>query len=88
MKLKEVSADNYKNAWQLLVDRYENKVLMIHNHIKAIFDYPNLQKENHTELRNLFDSVTKHLRALKLLGENTESWDRICRKIARHGRYE
>lgn len=29
------------------------------------------------ELRHLFDSFTKYLRALKALGENTDSWDRL-----------
>lgn len=33
----EVSADNYANVWQMLIDRFENKTLMIHNHVKAIF---------------------------------------------------
>ncbi|KAJ8980341.1 hypothetical protein NQ317_008049, partial [Molorchus minor] len=61
---------NYANAWQLLVDRYENKKLMIHNHIKAIFEHPNSSV-------NFFDNVTKHLRSLKILGENTDEWDRL-----------
>lgn len=77
IKAIEVSADNYKNAWQLLVDRYENKPLMIHNHIKAIFEHPNVNKESHTELRKLFDNVSKHLRSLQSLGENTDCWDRL-----------
>lgn len=73
----EISADNYHDAWQLLVDRYENKNLMIHNHLKSLFEYPHLIKENYSDLRNLFDSFTKHLRALKTLGECTEHWDRL-----------
>ncbi|KAJ8978839.1 hypothetical protein NQ317_012043 [Molorchus minor] len=50
---------------------------MIHNHIKAIFEHPNVIKESHVELRKLFDNVTKHLRSLKILGENTDEWDRL-----------
>lgn len=73
----EISADNYHDAWQLLVDRYENKNLMIHNHLKSLFEYPNLIKENYADLRSFFDSFTKHLRALKTLGECTEHWDRL-----------
>lgn len=73
----EISADNYHDAWQLLVDRFENKNLMIHNHLKSLFEYPNITKENHSDLRGLFDSFTKHLRALKILGECTEHWDRL-----------
>lgn len=34
-----------------------------------------MQKENHTELRQLLDTVLKYLRALKVLKRNTEYWD-------------
>nr|CAI5839136.1 unnamed protein product [Callosobruchus analis] len=71
----DVTSANYDNAWQLLTDRYENQNLMVHGHIKAIFDHPAVQKESHVELRNLFDSVSKHLRSLKSLGEEVEKWD-------------
>lgn len=73
----EVTAVNYKVAWQILVDRFENKSLMVHNHIQSIFEHPKLNSESHKGLRNLFDTVTKHLRSLKSLGEKTESWDRL-----------
>lgn len=77
IKSIEVTAANYEIAWEMLIDRYENKNLMIHNHIRAIFEHPNINKESHIELRNMFDSVTKHLRSLNTLGENTNSWDRL-----------
>lgn len=73
----EVTAGNYKVAWQILVDRFENKALMVHNHIQSIFEHPKLNCESHKGLRNLYDTVTKHLRSLKSLGEKTESWDRL-----------
>lgn len=44
----EVSATNYSVAWQFLVDRFENKALMIHNHIQGIFEHHNLTSESHT----------------------------------------
>nr|CAI5844026.1 unnamed protein product [Callosobruchus analis] len=77
IKSLDVSADNYKHAWRLLIERYENKSLMIHNHIKAIFDYPCILRESNRELRDLFDNVTKHLRSLESLGESTSMWDRL-----------
>lgn len=75
IKSIEVSASNYTTAWQFLIDRFENKNLIIHNHIRAIFEHPNIIKESYVDLRNLFDSITKHLRSLKTLGEQTDSWD-------------
>lgn len=77
IKSIEVVADNYAGAWKILVDRFENKKLMVHSHIRAIFEQSHVQKECHLELRKLFDNVNKHLRALKTLGEDTESWDRL-----------
>lgn len=69
IKSIEVSAQNYQTVWQILTDRYENKKLIIYKHMREIFEQPTLSKESHTELRNLFDTVNKHLRALHSLGE-------------------
>ncbi|VEN60332.1 unnamed protein product [Callosobruchus maculatus] len=77
IKSIEVTANNYQVAWQFLVDRYENKRLIIFNHIKAIMEHPHIVKESHLELRNLYDGVTKHLRSLKSLGEKTDEWDSL-----------
>lgn len=77
IKSIEVSSNNYKIAWQMLQERYENKKLIIHNHLKAIFDYPPVIKESHSHLRGLFDNLTKHIRSLNSLGLNTGSWDCI-----------
>lgn len=51
--------------------------MIIHSHIRDIFEHPKIVKESHVELRNLFHTYTKHLRALKALGEETESWDHL-----------
>lgn len=83
----EVSAGNYPVAWKILTERYENKTLLIHNHIQAIFDISPLNsKVSHLELRSLYDTTIEHLSALKALGENTDSWDRLiifilCKKF-------
>lgn len=50
---------------------------MIHNHIKSIFEQRSIAKESQSELRSLFDNVTKHLRSLESLGEETSSCDRL-----------
>nr|CAI5856489.1 unnamed protein product [Callosobruchus analis] len=36
VKFIEVTADNYHSAWRFLVERYENKRLIVFNHIQAI----------------------------------------------------
>lgn len=52
-----------------MIERYENKKWIIHNHIKPIFDLPALETESYSGLRNLFDNTLKNLGALNSLGE-------------------
>lgn len=77
LKSIEVTDDNYSIAWNLLQERYENKKLIIYNHVDAIFELPIISKESHKGLRNLFDNVVKHLRSLASLGQPTQDWDTI-----------
>lgn len=77
LKQLDKHSKNYKKAWEILCDRFENISLMIHNHIKAIHDFPTLKFESRIELRNLFDSTMEHIHSLNSLGEKTEHWDRI-----------
>ncbi|XP_018397776.1 PREDICTED: uncharacterized protein LOC108775824 [Cyphomyrmex costatus] len=73
----EISESNYMVAWTMLKERYDNKRLVIQNHIKAIFELPSVNKENHVVLRQLVDGTLKHMRALNALGRRTEAWDDI-----------
>ncbi|KAJ8952278.1 hypothetical protein NQ318_007446, partial [Aromia moschata] len=73
----EVTDGNYQIALDLLKERYENKRVIINNHLKQIFDLPALYKENAVALRKLLDNFIKHTRALKNLGEQTDTWNSI-----------
>lgn len=73
----EFSANNYKVAWELLLNRFDNTKLLVHNHIKSMFTMQSLTKESPVQLRRLIDNILKNLRALKLLGEPTEYWDTL-----------
>lgn len=69
--------DNYKIAWDLLNERYQNKKAIIHSHLKSIFDLPNVPKESHACLRKFLDSFQIHFRSLKNLGESVDQWNTI-----------
>ncbi|KYN28043.1 hypothetical protein ALC57_02543, partial [Trachymyrmex cornetzi] len=56
-------------------ERFDNKRWIVQRHIQAIFDVPALHKENHAALRELLNTILKHLRVLKALKRPTESWD-------------
>ncbi|KYN12196.1 hypothetical protein ALC57_15647, partial [Trachymyrmex cornetzi] len=71
----EISDLNYEVAWKLLKDRYDNKRVIVHTHIKAIMELPSLTKENSIELRQVADSASKHIRALQALKRPTSQWD-------------
>lgn len=71
----ETSSENYDEAWALLQEIYNNERVIIQNHIQAIFDLPNLNRESSACLRKFYDAILKHMRALKVLKEPTDSWD-------------
>lgn len=73
----ELSDSNYTVAWGLLQDRYENKKIIIKNHIKQLFDLPNVSKDSFVSLRSFLDNFLKHFRSLKNLKEPVESWNSI-----------
>nr|CAI5867023.1 unnamed protein product [Callosobruchus analis] len=73
----EFSEENYHVAWDLICSRYNNKRLLVYNHIKAIYDIPQVSHESSLDLRKLAECVTKHLRALENLGQPTDSWDTL-----------
>ncbi|KAA5634918.1 DUF1759 domain-containing protein, partial [Pseudomonas aeruginosa] len=42
----EFTANNYKIAWELLTERYNNKKILINNHIQALFNVEQVQKDS------------------------------------------
>lgn len=71
----EVSSANYSEAWKLVCNRYNNKRMLINQHLNALFSVKQFPRESERSLRFLIDHVTKHLRALSSLGQPTDKWD-------------
>ncbi|GFR20528.1 integrase catalytic domain-containing protein [Trichonephila clavata] len=61
--------DTYDSLFLALEQRFENKRLIINKHINALLmlKYEKFRGDSNVELRNFVDTCTKHLRALKLL---------------------
>lgn len=74
IKSLDFRGDNYDNAWQLLCERYDNKQLLINNHIQALFNVEPLQKESSQGLRQIVDVTSKNLRSLATLGLFVQHW--------------
>lgn len=73
----EFTPTNYAVAWDILCKRYDNYRLLVHNHVKALFNLEPVSKESSSKIRKLIDEVLKHLRALDTLKEPTSHWDTL-----------
>lgn len=80
----EFSANNYTVAWGLLCERFDNKRLLVQNHVSALFNLDAITKESSVALKRLLDQVNKNLRSLKSLGEPTLHWDTLLIYMITH----
>lgn len=77
IKSLEMSSENYRVAWDLINERYNNTRQLTNNHVHALFNISVIQKESSAALRQLIDTVSKNLRALDTLDEKTQFWDTL-----------
>jgi len=70
----QTTADNYIVAWNSLIERYDNKKVLIQVHTQAIFDLEPIKKESSSQLRKLVDALAGHMKALESLGERPNQW--------------
>lgn len=78
--------ENYRMAYDAMVERYENKSLIIQSHIRSLFQTHEVQQPSAYELRQLHQHIVSHYRALKALKQPVEQWDAwlvtlICCKL-------
>lgn len=73
----EFSASNYPVAWKLLCERFDNKRLLVQNHVSALFNIEPVTKESSAILKRVIDQLNKNLRALESLGEPIKHWDTL-----------
>ncbi|XP_047997254.1 uncharacterized protein LOC125234877 [Leguminivora glycinivorella] len=71
----DFSASGYELAWNTLCERYNNKNILINNHLSAIININPIHKESFKSLRYLIDTVSKNLNSLDTLGISTQGWD-------------
>ncbi|KAK2575370.1 hypothetical protein KPH14_008479 [Odynerus spinipes] len=70
--------EEYAGAWASLRDRYENKRVLINNHIDYLVSIPAIKRDTAAELRSLCDSTTQVLRSLDTLGRKDHLGNDIC----------
>ncbi|GFU98103.1 uncharacterized protein TNCV_1491271 [Trichonephila clavipes] len=70
-----ISNDSYEEAWQKLLDRYDNKKQIVQSLIKTFLDQKPISEANCFNLRKLLDTSDECLRGLNALGEQASSKD-------------
>jgi len=66
---------NFKVAWSLLIDRYNNHRRLVHEHIHALHTLPLAESESAAALIALRDKANIVIQALRNLGRSVDTWD-------------
>lgn len=91
----EVTGENYEAAWAMLQNRYNNRRLLFCTVFDRIIDYPNINIQNAANIKQLQETSTECIQALKAMGIAMDKVDPfiariLIRKLDREGllRYE
>ncbi|XP_043284943.1 uncharacterized protein [Venturia canescens] len=72
-----ISASSFAAAWDILVERYENKRLLITAQLDCLLGIPNITTRSGKALNNLLNTLSEVLHALQALEVPIQSWDCI-----------
>lgn len=70
-----MTEENYHVVYDTIVERYENKSLIIQSHIHALLQTPQVLQPSASELRKLYNHIVSQYRVLKALNQPVEYWD-------------
>jgi len=68
------TGDNYLIAWNTVVERYDNKRILIQSYTRNIYQLEPMQKESSVCLRKFTDDLNMNMQALKALGHDPDAW--------------
>ncbi|XP_071054978.1 uncharacterized protein [Onthophagus taurus] len=72
-----ICEDNFARAWDILIDRYENKGILIDSHLSVLLSTRSIKHESSSELKRLISEIKENLGALEALDCPTNQWDNI-----------
>lgn len=76
IKSLEFTPDNYEVTCKSICERYDNPRMLVHNHLKSIFDFETLSNESgQVKLHKINDTSFKHIAALKSLATESDLFD-------------
>ncbi|XP_052751852.1 uncharacterized protein LOC113522552 [Galleria mellonella] len=79
-----VTSANYKQCWEQLENRYNNKRYLANCILKRLFSQRSSNNESASALKDLLDTTTDCMHALKNLGVDVNSWDIIIIHIVNY----
>ncbi|XP_050547463.1 uncharacterized protein LOC126909113 [Daktulosphaira vitifoliae] len=84
----ETTDANYEAAWTTLIERYNNKKVLVQRHVRNIVELEPLQDSTARRLRMLIDDLNGNMKALETLGEKPGDWGPlllhiVCSKLDR-----
>lgn len=77
LRAYNVSDGNYRIAWTALDDRYNNKRLLVNAQFQRLFGQPAISNESAMMLRQLMDTTSECVQALRALELPTDHWDAV-----------
>ncbi|GFX25721.1 uncharacterized protein TNCV_4337051 [Trichonephila clavipes] len=83
-----ISNDSYEEAWQKLLNRYDNKKQIVQSLIKTFLDQKPISEANCFNLRKLLDTSDGCLRGLNALGQNKSCVDLVIGSQSSNERLE
>lgn len=77
----DTTAANYVHAWNALVERYENKELLLGKQLNKLMELPVVQTESSYHLKRMHDTIKEVTYALTCLEIDYSNWDPILLHI-------
>ncbi|XP_071052130.1 uncharacterized protein [Onthophagus taurus] len=66
LKNISVTGDNFSRSWQILIDRYENRRLLIESQLSILFSARAVKSDSSSELKRLVGEIKEAFGALKI----------------------
>ncbi|XP_018375981.1 PREDICTED: uncharacterized protein LOC108769466 [Trachymyrmex cornetzi] len=80
----KISNENYENAWTLLKETYDNKMMIIQTHLDELLTFPVITKDNKAEsIRQFIWHIQTHVSSLKVLAQPVNYWETIIIHLAK-----
>lgn len=70
-----VTGDNFRRAWEILTERYDNKRALVNAYMGRFLSIQPVTKDNVSGLRSLLNDTNEVIGGLRTLGRPVDQWD-------------